>query len=559
MKSRSQKILGKPDWCFNRSVYKSVGYSEGDLNRPIIGIANSWNELVPGHANLRQVADAVRKGIYRAGGSVAEFGVIGACDGTAQGHTGMHFILPSRDLIANDIEVMVEAHQLDGIVLLGSCDKIVPGMLMAAARLKIPAIFLPGGPMLGGIEFDGRKADLTTTSEALGMLKSNKIDQKSYEQLEEVCGPTCGSCAFYGTANTMCCIAEALGMSLPGAALVPAVYADRLRYGEETGKAIVSLVNNQVNADAIIQEKSLENAIRVLMATGGSTNAVLHLSAIASELDISAEKMMELYSTISKSTPQIAKVNPASKYNMEDFYLAGGIPKVMKEIRSILNLDCLTVSGKSLGENLQEYSFKYPFNENVIRTMDDPFSRVKGLAILKGNLAPDTGVTKPAAIDPQMHVFTGSAQVFDSEEEAEEAILGGKIKEGHVVVIRYEGPKGGPGMREMYKAMKYLYGMGLSKKTALVTDGRFSGTNNGCFVGHVSPEAADGGPIAIVRDGDKITIDIPNETLHLHLSDEQIQDRLKEWKRPKPKFSKGYLGVYSKLASSADKGAVIKM
>lgn len=559
MDIRSQKILGKPDWCFNRSVYKSVGYSEEDLNRPIIGIANSWNELVPGHVNLRQVADAVRKGIYRAGGSVAEFGVIGACDGTAQGHTGMHFILPSRDLIANDIEVMVEAHQLDGIVLLGSCDKIVPGMLMAAARLKIPAIFLPGGPMLGGIEFDGRKADLTTTSEALGMLKSNKIDQKSYEQLEEVCGPTCGSCAFYGTANTMCCMAEALGMSLPGAALVPAVYADRLRYGEETGKAIVSLVNNQVNADAIIQEKSLENAIRVLMATGGSTNAVLHLSAIASELDISAEKMMELYSTISNSTPQIAKVNPASKYNMEDFYLAGGIPKVMKEIRPILNLDCLTVSGKSLGENLQEYSFKYPFNENVIRTMDEPFSRVKGLAILKGNLAPDTGVTKPAAIDPQMHVFTGSAKVFDSEEEAEEAILGGEIKEGHVVVIRYEGPKGGPGMREMYKAMKYLYGMGLSKRTALVTDGRFSGTNNGCFVGHISPEAADGGPIAIVRDGDKITIDIPKESLHLHLSDEEIQARLKDWKRPKPKFTKGYLGVYSKLASSADKGAVIKM
>ena len=559
MDIRSQKILGKPDWCFNRSVYKSVGYSEEDLNRPIIGIANSWNELVPGHVNLRQVADAVRKGIYRAGGSVAEFGVIGACDGTAQGHTGMHFILPSRDLIANDIEVMVEAHQLDGIVLLGSCDKIVPGMLMAAARLKIPAIFLPGGPMLGGIEFDGRKADLTTTSEALGMLKSNKIDQKSYEQLEEVCGPTCGSCAFYGTANTMCCMAEALGMSLPGAALVPAVYADRLRYGEETGKAIVSLVNNKVNADAIIQEKSLENAIRVLMATGGSTNAVLHLSAIASELDISAEKMMELYSTISNSTPQIAKVNPASKYNMEDFYLAGGIPKVMKEIRPILNLDCLTVSGKSLGENLKEYSFKYPFNENVIRTMDEPFSRVKGLAILKGNLAPDTGVTKPAAIDPQMHVFTGSAKVFDSEEEAEEAILGGKIKEGHVVVIRYEGPKGGPGMREMYKAMKYLYGMGLSKRTALVTDGRFSGTNNGCFVGHISPEAADGGPIAIVRDGDKITIDIPKESLHLHLSDEEIQARLKAWKRPKPKFTKGYLGVYSKLASSADKGAVIKI
>ncbi|HEY3425775.1 MAG TPA: dihydroxy-acid dehydratase, partial [Negativicutes bacterium] len=278
---RSNDILNKPDWSFNRSVFKSVGFSDDDLAKPIIGIANSWSELVPGHANLRQIAENVRKGIYKAGGAVAEFGVIGACDGTAQGHAGMHYILPSRDLIANDIEVMVEAHRLDGIVLLGSCDKIVPAMLMAAARLKIPAIFLPGGPMLGGIKFDGRKSDLTTMSEALGMLKSDKIDAKTYDHLEEVCGPTCGSCSFYGTANTMCCLAEALGMSLPGAALVPAVYADRLRLAEDTGKAIVSLVNNQNSSDKIITYQSLENAVRVLMATGGSTNAVLHLSAIA--------------------------------------------------------------------------------------------------------------------------------------------------------------------------------------------------------------------------------------------------------------------------------------
>lgn len=559
MANRSQDILGKPDWCFNRSVFKSVGYSDDDLKRPIIGIANSWNELVPGHANLRQVADFVRKGIYRAGGSVAEFGVIAACDGTAQGHAGMHYILPSRDLIANDIEVMVEAHRLDGIVLLGSCDKIVPGMLIAAARLKIPAVFLPGGPMLGGVEFDGRESDLTTTSEALGMLKNGTIDQKAYEQLEEVCGPTCGSCAFYGTANTMCCLAEAMGMSLPGAALVPAVYADRLRLAEETGKAIVGLVQQGIKADQIINEKSLENAVRVLMATGGSTNAVLHLSAVAAEIDVPADKMMDMYDSISQSTPQIAKVNPAAKYNMEDFYKAGGIPKVMQEITELLHTDSLTVTGKTVGENLQEYYFKYPFDDRVIRTMADPFSRIKGLAILKGNLAPDTGVTKPAAIDPQMHTFTGSAKVFDSEEEAEVAILGGNIKAGDVVVIRYEGPKGGPGMREMYKAMKYLYGMGLAKKTALITDGRFSGTNNGCFVGHISPEAADGGPIAIVQDNDTVTIDIPNGILRLHLTDQEISDRLKDWKRPEPKFTKGYLGVYSKLASSADKGATVKI
>jgi len=559
MGCRSNDILKKPDWSFNRSVFKSVGYSDDDLSRPVIGIANSWNELVPGHANLRQVAEHVRKGIHRAGGAVAEFGVIGACDGTAQGHAGMHFILPSRDLIANDIEVMVQAHRLDGIVLLGSCDKIVPGMLMAAARLKIPAIFLPGGPMLGGVEFDGRKSDLTTMSEALGMLKSHKIEETAYDQLEELCGPCCGSCAFYGTANTMCCLAEAMGMSVPGGALVPAVYAERLRLAEDTGKAIVNLTLQQINADQIITMKSLENAVRVLMATGGSTNAILHLSAIAAELDIPAETMMEAYQRISESTPQIAKVNPASKYNMEDFYKAGGIPKVMQEIHTLLHLDSMTVSGESVRQNLQEYKFKYPFDANVIREFNEPFSKGKGVAILRGNLAPDTAVTKPAAIVPHMHTFSGSAKVFDSEELAEEAILGGKIQEGDVVVIRYEGPKGGPGMREMYKAMKYMYGMGLAEKTALITDGRFSGTNNGCFVGHISPEAAEGGPLAIVKDGDKITIDIPNGNLHLHVSDQEINDRLAKWQRPQPKYTKGYLAVYSKLASSADKGAVIKV
>lgn len=559
MGNRSHDILKKPDWCFNRSVFKSVGFSDDDLNRPVIGIANSWNELVPGHANLRQVADHVRKGIYRAGGAVAEFGVIGACDGTAQGHAGMHYILPSRDLIANDIEVMVEAHRLDGIVLLGSCDKIVPGMLMAAARLTIPAIFLNGGPMLGGVTFDGRKSDLTTMSEALGMLKSDKIDGETYEQLEELCGPTCGSCAFYGTANTMCCMAEAMGMSLPGAALVPAVYADRLRLAESTGKAIVSLVQRQITADKVITYQSLENAIRVLMATGGSTNAVLHLSAVAAELGIDAGAMMAAYDRLSRTTPQIAKVNPASQYDMEDFHQAGGIPKVMEEIKQLLHGDSITVTGKTVAENLAVYKYKYPFNSNVISTLEQPFSQQKGLAILRGNLAPGTAVTKPAAIDPAMHVFTGSARVFDCEEAAEAAILNGGITAGDVVVIRYEGPKGGPGMREMYKAMKYIYGMGLAKKTALITDGRFSGTNNGCFVGHISPEAAEGGPLAAVENGDKITIDIPNGSLHLHLSEEEIQARLTRWQRPQPKFTRGYLGVYSKLASSAAKGAVIEI
>jgi dihydroxy-acid dehydratase len=556
---RSKKILGKPEWCFNRSVFKSLGYSNDDLDKPIIGIANAWNELVPGHANLRQVAEWVRKGIYKSGGTVAEFGVIGACDGTAQGNVGMHFILPSRDLIANDIEVMVEAHQLDAIVLLGSCDKIVPGMLMAAARLDIPAIFLPGGPMLGGVVFDNRKSDLTTMSEALGMLKNQAISEETYEGLEDLCGPTCGSCAFLGTANTMCCLAEALGMSLPGSALIPAVYADRLRIAEETGKAIVNLAKSEVKAKDIITLKSLRNAVRVLMAIGGSTNAILHLTAVAAEIGIAAQEMMNVYDCCSDTTPQVAKVNPASKYDMEDFYKAGGIPQVMQEIKSLLHLECCTVTGATTGENLAEFRGKFPVNREVIKTMSEPFNALKGLAILKGNLAPDTAVTKPAAIDPSMWKFTGLARVFDSEEQAEAAILAGKIKEGDVVVIRYEGPKGGPGMREMYKAMKYIYGMGLAKKTALITDGRFSGTNNGCFVGHISPEAAEGGPLAIVADGDTITIDIPGKVLQLHVSEKEIASRLKTWKRPAPKFTKGYLGLYTKLASSAASGAILRM
>jgi len=556
---RSKKILGKPEWCFNRSVFKSLGYSNDDLDKPIIGIANAWNELVPGHANLRQVAEWVRKGIYKSGGTVAEFGVIGACDGTAQGNVGMHFILPSRDLIANDIEVMVEAHQLDAIVLLGSCDKIVPGMLMAAARLDIPAIFLPGGPMLGGVVFDNRKSDLTTMSEALGMLKNQAISEETYEGLEDLCGPTCGSCAFLGTANTMCCLAEALGMSLPGSALIPAVYADRLRIAEETGKAIVNLAKSEVKAKDIITLESLRNAVRVLMAIGGSTNAILHLTAVAAEIGIAAQEMMNVYDCCSDTTPQVAKVNPASKYDMEDFYKAGGIPQVMQEIKSLLHLECRTVTGATTGENLAEFRGKFPVNREVIKTMSEPFNALKGLAILKGNLAPDTAVTKPAAIDPSMWKFTGLARVFDSEEQAEAAILAGKIKEGDVVVIRYEGPKGGPGMREMYKAMKYIYGMGLAKKTALITDGRFSGTNNGCFVGHISPEAAEGGPLAIVADGDTITIDIPGKVLQLHVSEKEIASRLKTWKRPAPKFTKGYLGLYTKLASSAASGAILRM
>lgn len=555
---RSADILKRPDFCFNRAVYKSMGFSDTDLEKPIIGIANTWSELVPGSYNLRALADHVKHGIYAAGGTPVEFGVTGACDGTAQGNEGMKYILPSRDLIANDVEVMVQAHQLDAVVLLGSCDKIVPGLLMAAARLRLPAILLPGGPMLGGPSFDGRKADLTTLSEGRGMVSAGRLTQEELYKLEDSCGPGCGSCSFYGTANTMCCLAEALGMTLPGAALIPAVYAERTRAAFATGSAIVNLVRSNITADKIITEKSIDNAIRVLNATGGSTNGVLHLTAIAREIGIDSHHMLEKFDSIGKTTPLVAKVNPASEYNMEDFYLAGGIPAVLRELKPLLHMDALTVTGCSIEKNMAQQTPKEP-DRRIIRKLSDPFAQSGGVAVVYGNLAPEGAVTKPSAIVPEMHVFHGVARVFDGEEAAEEAILGGKVQPGEVVTIRYEGPKGGPGMREMYKAMKYLYGRGLAKCTALITDGRFSGTNNGCFVGHISPEAAEGGTIALVQDGDAITIDIPAQRITLHVDEAELARRKAEWTRPEPQYKKGYLGIYSRLAASASRGAVLEL
>lgn len=558
MELQSSKILERPDNCFNRAVFKSMGYSDGDLSKPLIGVANTWSELVPGNYNLRQLAEKVKQGIYAAGGTPFEFGVTGCCDGTGQGNEGMKFMLPSRDIIANDVEVMVRAHTLDAVVLLGSCDKVVPGLLMAAARLDIPAILLPGGPMLGGVEFDGRKSDLTSASEGCGMLKAGKISEETLYRLEDTCGPTCGSCSFYGTANTMCCLSEALGMTLPGGALIPAVFAERTRMAFATGEKIVELVKKGITAGQIITEDSLKNAMAVLNATGGSTNAVMHLTAVARELDIPSDHMMALFGEYEKKVPLVAKVNPASKYNMEDFHFAGGIPQVMREIRPLLYTDAMTVSAHTVAENL-DFVPTLEVNREVIKTMEAPFAASGGVAVLYGNLAPEGCVTKPAAIDPAMHTFTGTARVFDCEEDAEHTILNNEIKAGDVLVIRYEGPKGGPGMREMYKAMKYLYGVGLAKSTAVVTDGRFSGTNNGCFVGHISPEAKEGGVIAIVEDGDKITIDIPNHEVTLHVPEEEIQRRLSNWKCPEQKYKKGYLALYEKCAASASRGAVLEV
>ena len=557
MKERSKHILEGLGNQYYRATLKSMGFTTDDLKRPVIGIANAWSECVPGHFNLRQVAQRVKDGIYRAGGTPIEFGVIGGCDGMGQGHDGMHYILPARELIANSIESMAQINLFDGLVLLGSCDKIVPGMLMAAARLDIPCIFLPGGPMEGGVVFDGRQADQTSSTEAYGMLSAGKISEAEYVALEDTACPGCGSCSYLGTANTMCALAEALGMTLPDGGLAPATSAARLAMGEQTGVKIMELVEKQITSRKILTNGAIRNAIKACLAMSGSTNAVMHLTAIAHEAELDI-RVLDEFDSLSRTTPQIAKMNPACKYNVIDFYYDGGVPRLMENLQTLLETDVMTVTAHTLAENIATHRYIYPATGLVNHTMDDPFGYTGGVAVLRGNLAPDTGITKPGAFDKSLHHFEGEAICFDSEEEAEEAILSGKVHEGHVVVIRYEGPKGGPGMREMFKAMKYLYGRGLALSTALITDGRFSGTNNGCFVGHISPEAAEGGPIAIVHDGDRIVIDVESRSLELKVPQEEIEARLKAWKRPEPKFKKGWLGLYCKIAASGSEGAILK-
>lgn len=555
---RSDDFLKGDQNALGRSLMKSMGYTNDELRKPKIGIANSWSEIVPGSYNLRELAEKVKAGVYAAGGTPIEFGTIGLCDGIGQGNVGMKYILPSRDIIAHSVELMVQAHRLDAIVLLGSCDKIVPGMLLAAARMKIPAIFLGGGTMLGGAMFDGRKSDINSCAEAQGMMAIGKYTKEEVDNLEETCGPTCGSCSFLGTANSMNCIAEALGMSLPGAALVPAVHNDRRRLAYETGRQIVALTNAGITADQVMTKEAILNAIKVCIAIGGSTNVVMHLIALAKEAETDLD-VIDAFDKLSYTTPTIARVNPSTyAYNVEDFWQAGGIPRVMSNMASLLDTDVMTVSGKSLKENLEEYVYKFPANEEVIRPLENPFGFSGAVAIMRGNVCPDTGVAKPGAIHESVKHFVGTAICFDCEEDANLAILAGKVQPGHVVVIRYEGPKGGPGMREMYKAMKYLYGRGLATSTALITDGRFSGSNNGCFVGHISPEAQEGGPIALIRDGDKIEINIDERTVDLLVSQEELQQRKAAWVAPAPKFKTGYLALYSRFAASGAEGAVLK-
>lgn len=549
----------KPEYITSRLTYKASALSDDDLSRPVVGIADSFNDIVPGHTNLRQISQYVKYGVYRGGGTPVEFGTIACCDGIAQGHCGNNYVLPSRETIADSIEIMAQAHRLDALVLVGSCDKIVPAMLMAAARIDLPTILVNGGCMLSGRPFGDRpKTDATFPAEALGMAQAGLITMDQVDDLTETCAPSGGSGQFYGTANTMCCLSEALGMCLPGSSAIPSVYAERLRAALRTGEQVMELVHKGITARKIITMESIENAIVFMLASGGSTNSVIHLCALAHELGIPAEKVIATFEKYGEKIPLIATIYPASvKYDMEDFYRAGGVQSVLKELKSLLHLDSISVTGKSIGENIAAHRNKYEDNPDMIRSLDNPHSTLSGLAIMRGNLAPETGVAKPAGIAEEVRNFTGTAVCFDSEEECLDAISNRKIQPGDVLVVRYEGPKGGPGMREMFRAMKLLHGQNLHKSTALITDGRFSGTNNGCFVGHISPEAAEGGPIALVKDGDQITIDVYKRDLHLHVSDEELARRRAEW-RFTPKPVEGYLKRYAQLATSAANGGVFK-
>lgn len=548
------------DYITPRYCYRGCAVSDDDLSRPIIGIANSFNEMVPGHKNLRDVAQYVKYGVYRAGGTPLEFGTIACCDGVAMAHDGMHYVLPSRDLIADSVEVQAKAHKLDALVLLASCDKIVPGMMMAAARLNIPCIMIHGGCMLSAPAFgEHEKTDATFVAEAQGMLDVGTIDDDQFMNLLNTCLPSFGSCQFYGTANTMCCMSEAMGLALPGSSTIPASHTARLQAALKTGETIVEMVKNRRTSHSVITEKSIENAIIYAIATGGSSNAVIHCCALAHEINISPQKILAAFQRYSDTVPQIAKIYPATrKYDMEDFYRAGGVQAVMKELKDFLHKDCLTVNGLTIEQNYQKYRSPYPSNPDMIRTLENPHSTMGGLAIMYGNLAPESGVSKPSAIPEELRIFTGTAVCFDSEEECITAIHDLKIKAGDVIVIRYEGPKGGPGMREMFLALKLLNGQGLGRSTALVTDGRFSGTNNGCFVGHVSPEAAEGGPIALVQNGDKITIDVVHRDLHLHVSDEELARRKAAWAYTPRTNVDGYLARYADKVSSAAAGGILK-
>jgi dihydroxy-acid dehydratase len=537
-----------------RALLYALGLIEQDYQKPFIGVVNSWNELHPGHKHLRELAQAVKDGILAAGGLPCEFNTISICDGITQGHTGMCYVLPSREIITDSIELVAEAQQLDGLVFLAGCDKIVPAMAMAAGRLNLPCVFVTAGPMMPGF-FQGQElAGAWQVREAAGKLQAGEITQKEYDAMEKSVCPSVGSCAMMGTANTMSCMMEALGLSLPGSATTHAVYAEKYRQAKESGLLVVDLVKKDVRPRDIVTAASFSNAVKVDMAIGGSTNSLLHIPAIAGEFDFSVTA--EDFETISRSTPHLVNVKPSGKHSMFDFDRAGGIPAVMKELGARhLDLDAKNVNGQTLREIIADAK---NHNTAVITTLDKPLHTEGSLAILKGNLAPEGAVVKQSAVAAEMQKHTGPARVYDCQEDVETAIYQGKINHGDVIVIRYEGPKGGPGMREMLSATTALMGFGLGSSTALITDGRFSGATRGPCIGHIAPEAAAGGPIGLVKDGDMITIDIPDRALVLHVPDEELARRKAAWKPVPPKVDSKYLRRYSQQVESVWKGAVLK-
>ncbi|WP_070000493.1 dihydroxy-acid dehydratase [Cellulosilyticum sp. I15G10I2] len=551
---RSDRVKVGPARAPHRSLFKGMGYIDEEINAPLIGVVTAKSEIVPGHMHLDKITEAVKTGIRIAGGTPMEIPAIGVCDGIAMGHEGMRYSLVTRELIADSIECMGMAHAFDALVLVPNCDKIVPGMLMGAARLNLPTAVVSGGPMLAG-NVGGNKVSLSLVFEAVGSHSAGKMTEEELYEFEEHACPSCGSCSGMFTANSMNCMCEVLGIALPGNGSVPAVFSERIRLAKKTGIAVMDMLKKDIKMRDILNDKAFENALTVDMALGCSTNTMLHLPAVAHEAGVSID--LDMANEISNRTPNLCKLAPAGPHHMEDLYFAGGVMAAMKELskKNLLNTDLITVTGKSLEENLQHAVNKNP---DVIRPIENPYSQTGGIAVLRGNLAVDACVVKRSAVAKEMLIHQGPARVYNSEEEAAEAISTGKIRKGDVLVIRYEGPKGGPGMREMLSPTACLAGMGLDKEVALITDGRFSGATRGASIGHVSPEAAEGGLIALVEEGDIISINMHECTIQLEVDDETIARRREAWVQPEPKVKTGYLARYAKLVSSANTGAIFK-
>lgn len=552
---RSDAVTKGMQQAPHRSLFNALGMTQEELDRPLVGIVSSYNEIVPGHMNLDKIVEAVKMGVAMAGGTPIVFPAIAVCDGIAMGHVGMKYSLVTRDLIADSTEAMAMAHQFDALVMVPNCDKNVPGLLMAAARINVPTVFVSGGPMLAG-HVKGQKRSLSSMFEAVGAYAAGTMTEEDVREFEEKVCPTCGSCSGMYTANSMNCLTEALGMGLKGNGTIPAVYSERIKLAKHAGMQVMELLKKNIRPRDIMTEKAFLNALTVDMALGCSTNSMLHLPAIAHEAGV--ELNMEIANEMSARTPNLCHLAPAGPTYMEDLNEAGGVYAVMNELnkKGLLYTDLMTVTGKTVGENIAGCVNKNP---EVIRPIDNPYSEIGGIAVLKGNLAPDTAVVKRSAVVPEMMVHEGPARVFDCEEDAITAIKGGKIVAGDVVVIRYEGPKGGPGMREMLNPTSAIAGMGLGSTVALITDGRFSGASRGASIGHVSPEAAVGGPIALVEEGDRIRIDIPNNKLELLVSDEELAARKAKWQPREPRVTTGYLARYAKMVTSGNRGAVLEL